>query len=130
MQQAEPRIQLARSGNRLRSMHQGHGYRILKRIADIVFASLFLIALGLVMLLIAVAIKLYSPGPIFYCQRRIGKDGRPFTMLKFRSMHVGSDSEIHRKHVQRLIRENVDPDRLAGKSLKLRRDPRITSTLR
>jgi lipopolysaccharide/colanic/teichoic acid biosynthesis glycosyltransferase len=98
----------------------------LKRIVDIVFTLLLLPALGLIMLIIIIAIKLYSPGPIFYRQQRIGKDGKPFTMLKFRSMHVGNNNQSHREFVQRMIRENLRPADVGLKVMKLPNDVRIT----
>lgn len=107
-------------------MFRGPGYSRLKRIVDIVLAGLLLLLFGIPMLIIAAAIKLHSPGPIFYRQQRIGKHGVPFTMLKFRSMRVGSDSQPHRAHVQRLIRENIRPKELGASSLKLSGDARIT----
>jgi lipopolysaccharide/colanic/teichoic acid biosynthesis glycosyltransferase len=78
------------------------------------------------MLLIALGIKLHSPGPILYRQRRIGKDGLPFDMLKFRSMRQGAPSAPHREYVQRLMRENTRPGDLGSATLKMRNDPRIT----
>ncbi len=44
-----------------------------------------------------------SKGPVFFKQRRVGQDGKPFTFLKFRSMHVDNDSSIHREYVTQLI---------------------------
>jgi exopolysaccharide production protein ExoY len=62
-------------------------YRYVKRIFDILFA-LFMVALFAIPgLLIAAAIRLTSRGPIFYREQRIGRDGRPFRIWKFRSMH-------------------------------------------
>jgi lipopolysaccharide/colanic/teichoic acid biosynthesis glycosyltransferase len=81
---------------------------------------------SLLFLLLALGIKLHSPGPVFYRQKRIGKDGRPFDMLKFRSMRVGNDSKLHQEHVQYLIRNNIRPQDLGVDSLKLKSDPRIT----
>ena len=60
----------------------------LKRAIDIVLASCFLLLSSPVFAVVAVLIKLDSPGPIFFRQRRIGKDGQPFAILKFRSMLV------------------------------------------
>lgn len=62
--------------------------RILKRLVDIVFSLLLLIILSPIFLLIAIAIKLTSRGPVFYRQDRIGRDEEKFTFYKFRSMYV------------------------------------------
>ena len=59
---------------------------ILKNSFDKIFASVALLLLLPILILIAILIKLDSPGPIFYCPIRIGKSGRPFRMIKFRSM--------------------------------------------
>lgn len=59
----------------------------IKRIADGVFSALVLAALSPLLLLIALGIKLASPGPVFYRQRRLGLNGRPFGIFKFRTMH-------------------------------------------
>lgn len=65
----------------------GHA-RILKAIEDRVLASFILLLISPIMLLLALGVKLSSPGPIFYRQRRVGLDGKEFEMLKFRSMPV------------------------------------------
>jgi lipopolysaccharide/colanic/teichoic acid biosynthesis glycosyltransferase len=64
---------------------------ILRRVADVIVASLALLALGPVMIVIALAIRLTTPGPALYLQERIGRGGNPFRMLKFRTMVVGAD---------------------------------------
>ncbi len=62
----------------------------IKRLIDIVL-SLFAIALfGLLMIVIAIAIKIFDPGPVFFRQSRLGKDGKPFRIFKFRSMKVNA----------------------------------------
>jgi len=68
--------------------HPGTGalWPVVKRVMDIVLASLGLLCLGLALPLIAAAIYLDSPGPIFYTQPRVGKGGRLFNLFKFRSM--------------------------------------------
>jgi exopolysaccharide biosynthesis polyprenyl glycosylphosphotransferase len=66
---------------------------IFKRIMDIISAGLGLIFLSPLMFLTAVAIKLESPGPAFFVQERMGLDGKPFMMIKFRSMR--KDAEQH-----------------------------------
>ena len=68
--------------------------RLVKRTVDII-GSLVLILLTLpVMLLVAIGVLISSPGPIFFKQERVGKMGKKFTMLKFRSMHVNSRSDV------------------------------------
>lgn len=57
-----------------------------KRILDVVGSVLGMVVLGPVLLAVAVAIKLDSPGPVFFTQERLGRDGRPFRIFKFRSM--------------------------------------------
>lgn len=70
------------------------GYMLIfKRLIDIVGSVLVLIFLSPLMLLVAIAIKLESPGPVFFVQERMGLDGKPFQMLKFRSM--SKDAEKH-----------------------------------
>ena len=64
------------------------GDRVVKRAVDIVVAAIALVVLAPVMLLVALALKLESPGPIFFRQKRVGQNNRMFELLKFRSMHV------------------------------------------
>lgn len=62
--------------------------RVLKYLEDKILSSLILIIASPVMILLAVGVKLSSPGPVFYRQERVGLNNRPFVMLKFRSMPV------------------------------------------
>jgi lipopolysaccharide/colanic/teichoic acid biosynthesis glycosyltransferase len=101
-------------------------YMAFKRGVDIVFALGLLVLFGPLMALIALGIKWNSPGPVFYRQMRVGKGGREFSFLKFRSMRMNSDSQVHQAHAARLIRDNLAPANKQGGSLKLQRDPRIT----
>jgi exopolysaccharide biosynthesis polyprenyl glycosylphosphotransferase len=64
----------------------------LKRMLDITLAALLLIFLATPMALVAIIIKLTSPGPIFFSQQRVGRNGRPFRIFKFRSMVNKADS--------------------------------------
>ena len=66
--------------------------RIVKRIFDLLFAGIGLILAAPLMLLTAVAIRLDSPGPIFYCQERVGEGERLFTLCKFRSMRADAEA--------------------------------------
>lgn len=90
---------------------------VLKRTLDIVL-SLLVLALGWPLLLaIALAIKLDSPGPVLFRQRRIGRRGRPFTLLKFRTMHANAEAE----------QERLAPlNEASGPLFKIRDDPRVT----
>src|SRR6516164_157313 len=72
-------------------------YLYAKRVLDIVFTLLVAPFLLLVGIVIALCIKLDSKGPVFFRQTRIGRNGVPFQMLKFRSMYVNGDENVHRK---------------------------------
>jgi lipopolysaccharide/colanic/teichoic acid biosynthesis glycosyltransferase len=65
----------------------------LKRLMDVVGAAAGLLALAPVFLVVAVAIKLSDGGPVFYRANRVGRNGRPFQLYKFRSMRVGADRQ-------------------------------------
>jgi len=105
---------------------EGRPYLIIKRCMDIIIASFGLILFSPLMLTIALGIHFFSPGPILYRQKRIGKNGQLFEMLKFRSMRLENAPDIHREYVQKLIRYNNRPEDLGINSLKLKSDPRIT----
>ncbi|MEX2159806.1 MAG: sugar transferase [Dehalococcoidia bacterium] len=97
-----------------------------KRALDVVCAAIALAALSPLLLLIALLIKLDSPGPALFKQRRIGRGERLFTMIKFRTMYDGADDRLHRESVHRTangIRTETSDGKLAFKSLE---DPRIT----
>jgi len=66
-------------------------YKIIKRIFDILVSSILLLVLSLFLIIIAIIIKFSSPGPIFYRAPRVGLDGEPFSIFKFRTMYVGAD---------------------------------------
>lgn len=88
-----------------------------KRAIDVTVSVLLLPVLIPLGALIGVAIKLDSDGPVFYNHRRIGKDGVPFTMYKFRSMR--KDAEELRKNLGAL-------NEAEGPVFKIKKDPRIT----
>lgn len=90
---------------------------VLKRVMDIAISLVALIVLGVLGPVIALAIKLDDSGPVFFHQERVGKDGRPFRMVKFRSMTVDAEA---RKH------EFASRNEGAGPLFKLRSDPRVT----
>lgn len=100
-----------------------------KRAVDLILATVLLAGLAPAMLLIALAIRLDSPGPALHVQQRVGVGGRVFGMFKFRSMRAGADTAPHRAYVARLITENLAPEPSGPSrqpSLKLQCDSRIT----
>jgi exopolysaccharide biosynthesis polyprenyl glycosylphosphotransferase len=90
---------------------------LLKRCADVSLAGVALVLAAPLFLLIALAIKLTSRGPVFYVQKRAGTGGEPFGMLKFRTMVDGADARLA---------DVVPIDRLPQPMFKLRDDPRVT----
>jgi exopolysaccharide biosynthesis polyprenyl glycosylphosphotransferase len=88
-----------------------------KRACDVLVAGLGLLLLAPLLLAVALAIKLTSPGPVVFRQERIGLRGRPFTLLKFRTMVQGADRMLEE------LRERNEAD---GPLFKLRSDPRVT----
>jgi len=78
-------------------------YPVLKRLLDVVIASVLLIVLAPIMAAVAIAIRLDSPGPIIFRQIRVGKNRRMFTFYKFRSMYHNADHDSHREFVTNLI---------------------------
>jgi lipopolysaccharide/colanic/teichoic acid biosynthesis glycosyltransferase len=99
----------------------------LKRTLDIVGSLILLLLLSPVFLLLAALIKLRSPGPVFFRQVRIGQNARPFTMLKFRSMHVNADLAVHQQYVTQFIKSSLASTGVEHKVFKLTKDSRVTS---
>jgi lipopolysaccharide/colanic/teichoic acid biosynthesis glycosyltransferase len=101
-------------------IYRSAGLPVWKRALDV--AIIIALLPGLVILGVAVAliVKLSSPGPILFRQRRIGYRGQEFTCLKFRSMQHKADTEFHEKHTQHLIKSQVPMTKLDGK-----KDPRV-----
>jgi exopolysaccharide biosynthesis polyprenyl glycosylphosphotransferase len=90
----------------------------LKRTMDLLLTLAGLAVIWPLFLLVALAIKLDSRGPVFFSQRRVGVGGRPFRMLKFRTMHVGADAMK-----RRLAHLNASGD---ARLFKIPNDPRVT----
>jgi len=90
--------------------------KVLKSMEDYTIALFGLMLTWPILLAIAIAIKIDSPGPVFFKQTRIGKDGRPFQFIKFRSMMVGAD----------LLRDELENGRGDDLLFKRTDDPRIT----
>ncbi|MCD6302967.1 MAG: undecaprenyl-phosphate glucose phosphotransferase [Anaerolineae bacterium] len=91
--------------------------RIAKRVMDVCIAATGLVVLSPLMGLIALAIRLDSPGPIIFRQRRVGRGGRAFTLFKFRSMFEGAEQKVATLKSQ---------NQADGPIFKLKDDPRCT----
>lgn len=103
------------------------GYVFLKRCFDFVTALFLLILSFPLLIVIALAIKLTSKGPVLFVQERVGKGGKPFKFFKFRSMHQNNDTSAHEAYMHKLIRGEVDANSKDGApSFKMENDPRIT----
>jgi exopolysaccharide biosynthesis polyprenyl glycosylphosphotransferase len=88
-----------------------------KQVIDVLGAFFALLVSALFFLVVALFIKLTSPGPVFFRQKRCGLNGQPFTMLKFRSMV--SDAEQHKSELEAL-------NEMDGPVFKVTNDPRVT----
>jgi exopolysaccharide biosynthesis polyprenyl glycosylphosphotransferase len=101
---------------------------VIKRGFDVVVSALLLLLLGGPMLLIALVISLTSSGPALFLQKRIGKDGRRFTFLKFRSMYHRSRRGLHERYATQWVRGEgqAAPEEECKKVYKLTSDPRVT----
>ena len=103
----------------VQAIHIDPRYLRAKRVLDIVFTLLIAPCLLLVGIAVALCIKLDSKGPVFFRQTRIGRNGVEFEMLKFRSMYVNGDENVHKKRVEEMMRNGQTLD-------KEKNDPRIT----
>ncbi len=96
-----------------------------KKVMDLLGSSIALILLSPLFMIIAAAIRVISPGPVFFRQERVGKNGKTFAMLKFRSMKNNCDSAQHHNYVKKFIcgqnNAAVEPG-----VFKLTNDERIT----
>jgi lipopolysaccharide/colanic/teichoic acid biosynthesis glycosyltransferase len=107
-----------------RSIAIDPGYARLKRLLDIFVTLLLLPFIAIAMLLVAVTIRLDSPGPVLFRQRRVGLNGDEFELLKFRSMYENSDDGLHREAIEKyLANKALNNGTSAYKKLE---DPRIT----
>jgi lipopolysaccharide/colanic/teichoic acid biosynthesis glycosyltransferase len=101
----------------------------LKRLMDIVGSVCALVLLSPVFGILAALVKLTSRGPVFFRQQRLGQFQVPFAFLKFRSMYVTTDAEIHRQYIKSFIAGRAEPNATRGQQrrvYKLTNDPRIT----
>jgi len=99
---------------------------LVKRFLDVTVAAVALLISWPLLLLIALWVKLDSPGPVVFSQQRIGWHGKPFTMLKFRTMVVGAEEEMgvildHTEEGQHFLRKRSDDPRITRVGRFLRR---------
>lgn len=88
-----------------------------KRALDLVESAAALVLLAPIFLVVAIAIRLESPGPVFFRQRRVGRNGREFTLLKFRSMYQDAEARLESLRAH---------NEVSGPVFKMRNDPRVT----
>ena len=96
-------------------------YLAIKRIFDILISLFCIIMLSPLMIFVSYLIKLNSKGPVIFKQERVGKDGKPFVMYKFRSMYSDSRHITHKQYIEKFILEQNDDS-----VYKINGDPRIT----
>ena len=89
----------------------------IKRAIDLVGAASLLLALSVPLAIIALAVRLESRGPVIFKQTRVGKNGKPFTFYKFRSMHT--DADVRLAHL-------LEFNETEGATFKMKNDPRVT----
>jgi lipopolysaccharide/colanic/teichoic acid biosynthesis glycosyltransferase len=96
------------------------------RVLDLLGAFILVLLLSPLLLVVAIAIKLDSRGPVIFWQHRVGRGLAPFRVAKFRTMDNGAPSDTHRAYVEQMIREKEPDDGKRKPMLKLGKDPRIT----
>jgi lipopolysaccharide/colanic/teichoic acid biosynthesis glycosyltransferase len=101
-----------------------HGYLVAKRSLDIGGAMVALVLLFPVILVAAIAVKRDSAGPALFRQRRVGKNGELFWMVKLRTMVFDQDEKVFRQHIEELRKADADDSEY---TIKIDDDPRITS---
>ncbi len=106
-------------------------FSVTKRLMDIVGSLLLLVIFSPVLVVVALAVKISSKGPVFFRQKRVGQQGKPFTFLKFRSMYVDNDVSVHQEYVTQLIAGSAQRNLCKNKDdeagiYKLTNDTRIT----
>ncbi len=92
-------------------------YEVIKRLIDVVCSFLGVLVLSPLFIIIAIIIKTTSKGPVFFSQKRVGKNGKEFNMYKFRSMVVNAEE---------LKEKLADQNEMSGPMFKMKDDPRVT----
>jgi lipopolysaccharide/colanic/teichoic acid biosynthesis glycosyltransferase len=90
---------------------------MVKRVFDFVIATVMLIVAAPLFLVIAIAVRLQDRGPVFFVQKRVGRGGSTFGVLKFRTMRVDAEAQLAKLHAA---------NERSGPLFKMERDPRVT----
>jgi lipopolysaccharide/colanic/teichoic acid biosynthesis glycosyltransferase len=98
-----------------------------KRTLDVLGSLAGIVVLAPFLVLLWCLVRWTSPGPATYRQERLGRHKRPFTLLKFRTMRVNSDDQVHRRYVTSLLSDDQAPTGGQHGLYKLEDDPRITA---
>jgi len=98
-------------------MEKNLGYFFIKRVIDVIGALCGILLISPVMIVVAIWIKLDSKGPVFFAQKRVGQDGKRFSMYKFRSMCLDAED---------LLKKLEADNEMSGPMFKIKEDPRIT----
>jgi lipopolysaccharide/colanic/teichoic acid biosynthesis glycosyltransferase len=103
-------------------------YASIKRAIDICGSATLLLLMAPFLLVIAALVKLMSPGPVFFRQVRVGQMKRPFTMFKFRTMHVNADSAVHQQFYSEFIKSSKSQKKSSDEAapFKIANDSRVT----
>lgn len=109
--------------------HAPAGYAATKRLLDVVACGAVLLIGSPLWLLVALLIKLTSPGPVFYRGTVVGKGGVAFRYFKFRTMVAGGDNTAHKQWLEQFVKQDAAfaEDESGKKVFKVVNDPRITS---
>jgi len=97
-------------------------FSIFKRLIDILSSIFLIILFSPIFIITAIAIKMTSPGPIFFKQKRVTRNDKEFLMYKFRSMYIGDNDKRLKENYPQLWKKYKD----AGWKLPMSEDPRIT----
>jgi lipopolysaccharide/colanic/teichoic acid biosynthesis glycosyltransferase len=100
--------------------------RLAKRLLDLIVATACLLVVSPLLVAVAVAIRLTTPGPALFRQTRLGRDRRPFVLCKFRTMYTDCPDDVHRAYVTKLLTDEHPPDGGRDGVFKLEKDDRIT----
>ena len=110
-----------------RTIGINQNYERTKRLLDVLFSLLIFIPLCVIIAIVALCIRIDSEGPIFFRQKRVGRNGVEFDMLKFRSMYVNSDDSLHREAIAKYMSgQKLFESTTSDLSYKQVDDPRVT----